>query len=193
VCAATAVLGGCSLARKVPQLHYYTLSVPPPAAATLAAPVRVGAFTADQPYTTDRIAYRSSPFRLDYYTYHRWAADPRNLLRDTARDYLDAAAGNAPVVPIEIDGHIRRLEEVDAADGWHAALTLDFTVARGGAVLLERTYTESVPADGKRPEAVAAAVSRALARILDRLLADLPAASAGGVTSSPPPAGSDGR
>jgi ABC-type uncharacterized transport system auxiliary subunit len=172
---ALGVLAGCGLVRKVPPVRYYTLAVTAPPAARLAGPVRVGIFTADQPYATERIAYRSSRYRLDYYTYHRWAADPRNLLRDAIRDYLEAAATAGSGPPLEVEGHIRRLEEVDDADGWSAALTLDLKITRGGAILLERSYTETEPAADRRPEAVAAALSRALQRILDHALADLPA------------------
>lgn len=173
-----AMLGpaACSLARRTPAIRYYTLAPPGAPPGALGGAVRVGNFTADQPYTGERIAYRTSPYRLDYYTYHRWAADPRRLLAATARDYLEQAGQKGAAGPaLEIEGHIRRLEEVDADDAWEGALVLDLKVSRGGKQLLERSYTESEPTQARNPEAVVAALSRALGRILDRLASDLAA------------------
>jgi len=172
-CALAASVAGCALVRKMPEVRYYTLALPAASAARLPVPIQVGVFTADQPYTTERIAFRTSPYRLDYYTYHRWAADPRNLLRDAIRDYLEAAAAGGSDAPLEVEGHIRQLEEIDAPDAWRAAITLDLKAARGGAVVLERTYGETEQAESRNPEAVAAALSRALRRILERFLSDL--------------------
>src|SRR5690606_14936877 len=66
---------GCGGA--VPQTHFYTLVVPPraPAPATGHA-LSIDLLTADAAYDNDRIAYRKSPYRIDYYQYHRWSALP---------------------------------------------------------------------------------------------------------------------
>lgn len=168
---AAVALAGCSLGRTLPHIRYYTLAIPAAPATRLDAPVHVGAITSDQPYATERVAYRSSPYQLDYYTYHRWAADPRELVRTVMRDYFERAGGTGGV-PFEIQGNIRRLEEVDDPAGWRGALELDVRVTRGGAVLVERTFSETEPAESRRPEAIAAALSRALQRILDQVLAE---------------------
>lgn len=175
VAAGAVGVGGCSFGRSMPQIRYYTLTLAPPRA-SLPAPVTIGLFTADQPYATERLAYRSSPYRLDYYSYHRWAADPRQLIAAATRDYIErAVAGSAApgATPLLVSGHIRRIEEVDEPDGWHGDLVLDIKVHRGGAVVLERSFSESEPAEARNPEAVAAALSRALERTLNRLIEDL--------------------
>jgi ABC-type uncharacterized transport system auxiliary subunit len=172
-CAGLALAGCAGRAR--PETRYYTLAISGAPAAALPGPVRVGVFTADEPYAGERIAYRTSPYRLDYYSYHRWAAKPRTLVATALRDYLERAAPPADGLPLEIVGHIRRLEEVDEPAGWSGALALDLGVRRGGNVLLERTYAETEPAGARNLEAVAAALSRALGRILDRFAADLAA------------------
>jgi ABC-type uncharacterized transport system auxiliary subunit len=176
-------LAGCALARTTPNVRYYTLAITTPPSTSVGAPIRVGTINSDQPYATERIAFRTSPYQLDYYTYHRWAADPRNLIRTVARDYFERAGG-ASGVPFELDGNIRRLEEVDEPSGRRGALALDVRLARGGRVVLERAYSESEPAESPRPEAVAAALSRALQRILDQVLAE--AARADGAAALPP-------
>jgi hypothetical protein len=176
------LLAGCALARRTPEMQYYTLAVPGAPAVRLAAPIRVGEFTADEPYRTTRLAYRTSPYRLDYYVYHRWAGDPRSVLATAARDYLEQAeAGDG--APLEMRGHIRRLEEVDGPSGRQGALALEVTVESGGHRLLEHAYAETEPADAARPEATVAALSRALGRILERVVSDLGAAAGPG---SPP-------
>ncbi len=174
------VLGACALTRRTPEMRYYTLAVPGVPPARLPAPLTVGAFTADEPYGTPRLAYRTSPYRLDYYVYHRWAADPRRVVAAAARDYLERAAPVADGSPLELTGHVRRLEEVDAADGCQAVLALDVRLERAGRVLLARPYADTEPAEACRPEAVAAALSLALGRILDRVVADLGPAKAVG-------------
>jgi ABC-type uncharacterized transport system auxiliary subunit len=172
------VLGACALTRRPPEMRYYTLAVPGVPPARLPAPITVGAFTADEPYGTARLAYRTSPYRLDYYVYHRWAADPRRIVAAAARDYLERAASVVDGPPLELTGHIRRLEEADAAEGCHAVLALDVRLERAGHVSLARPYADTEPADACRPEAVAAALSLALGRILDRMVADLAPATA---------------
>jgi ABC-type uncharacterized transport system auxiliary subunit len=172
VAVAVVVVAGCALTRTGPDMRYYTLALPGTPPSGLDGPVRVGTITSDQPYATERIAYRSSPYRLDYYTYHRWAADPRNLVRAAARDYFERLPP-ASGLPFELEGNIRRLEEVDDNPEWQGAIAIDVRVARAGRVVLERAYGETEPAESKRPEAVAAAVSRALQRILDRVVADV--------------------
>jgi ABC-type uncharacterized transport system auxiliary subunit len=183
VACATLVAAGCSLARRTPEPRYYTLAVPGAPVAHLPAPVRVGVFTRDQPYATARLAYRTSPYRLNYYTYHRWAADPALVVAAAVRDYLERAGGADGAPPFVIEGHLRRLEEVDAAGSRQGALTLDVRVMRDGQVVLERSYTETEPADAETTEAVAAALSRALGRVLDRVAGEL----AGGVEAEAQP------
>jgi ABC-type uncharacterized transport system auxiliary subunit len=176
---------GCSFFRTQPHIRYYTLTLAGAPATTLDAPVMVTGFSADEPYATARMAYRSSPYRLDYYTYHRWAADPRNLLRSTVRDYFEHGTARDGL-SYELDGNIRRFEEVDDPAGWQAALTLDIKVAHGGAIVLQRTYAETEPAESKNAEAVAAALSRALQRILDHVAADMSSAPRSGAAPRAP-------
>jgi hypothetical protein len=89
--------------------------------------------------------------------------------------------------PFEVTGHIRRLEEIDDPQQWSAAIGLDLTVSRAGAVLLQKSYAETEPAEKRNPEAVAAALSRALGRILDQMLRELSTATASPRTASSPP------
>ncbi len=182
---ACGALAACSFARPTLETRYYTLTVPGEPPVRLASAVHIGNVTADQPYAGERLAYRSSPYLLDYYTYHRWAGNPRTIVAAAIRDYLERAASPGGTPPLEVEGHIRRIEEVDETDRWYGALAIDLVVSRGGTVLLQRSYAEREPAEKRNPEAVAAALSRALGRILDQMLRELPTTA----TTSPPNAG----
>jgi ABC-type uncharacterized transport system auxiliary subunit len=155
---------------------YYTLAVPGRPQAASPWPVRVGAFSADAPYATSRLAWRSSPFRLEYYAFHRWADSAPGALATAARDYLAQAAPTQGGAPLVLEGHLRRLEALADPAGWRGVVVLDLSLRRSGQVWLERSYEESEPAAADTAEAVVAALSRALGRVLDRLLEDLGAA-----------------
>lgn len=165
--------GGCGLFRRTPQTHYYVLALPGAPPGRLPAPVRVRTFTIDPAFASERLAYQTAAARLDRYTFHRWAADPRSVVATAVRDYLERAAPADGGAPFEVQGHVRRLLEVDRDDAVVAELALDLEVRRGTAVVLQRTFAETEPAAGRGPEAVAAALGRALARVLDAAAAQL--------------------
>jgi uncharacterized lipoprotein YmbA len=159
----------------VPDTHYYTLALPGTPRTKLSGRVAIVSLTADAPYATAPIVYRSSEYQLDYYTYHRWAADPREVVANAMRDYLERA-GTGDGVPYEIEGHLRRLEEIDSPAGWQGAVTLDLRVKRAGVTLIDQLYVGAAAAGEKTPAAVVAAISRALNQILDAMLEELAAA-----------------
>jgi hypothetical protein len=113
------------------------------------------------------------------------------MIATAARDYLQrgVAGTTGTADAIEITGHLRRLEEVDEGGeggGTKGALALDLRAQRGGTtVVVERSYAESEPAESRDPEAVTAALSRALGRILDRFLSELPVERPAGSGSRP--------
>lgn len=167
------VATACASVRTTPEIQYYVLAVPSGDAPALPAPVRVDDFAIDDPYATRQLAYRTSPYRLAYYNYHRWAGSPEGVVAAAAREYLEQRDDDGDGAPFEIGARIRRLEEVDADDSWSGALALEFTVHRKGVLVLERAYSETEPTARRNPEAVVAALSRALERILRALAGEL--------------------
>jgi uncharacterized lipoprotein YmbA len=163
----------CASVRTSPEIRYYVLAVTNDNARALPAPVRVDVFSIDDPYATRQLAYRASPYRLAYYNYHRWAGSPEGVVAAAVRDYLEQGGAEVEGAPFEISARVRRLEEVDDDEGWSGALTIDFTVHQAGALVLERAYSETEPAAERNPEAVVAALSRALNTILHTLVGDL--------------------
>lgn len=171
------LVGGfaCLSPRPVPEQVYYTLSLPGSPEATLPGAPHLERLAIDPVYDSVRLARRTSPYRLEYYSFHRWAADPREIVAAAARDYLARAAVSPDGQPLRISGAIRRLEEQDSGGERRGVVAIDFQVSQAGRSVLDRRYEESEPATAGSPEATVAALSRALARLLDRLAADLAA------------------
>lgn len=174
-----AELAACLGPSRTPAMVYYTLAIPGAPAQALPGPVEVGAFTVAAAYATPRLAYRTSPYRIQYYVFHRWAAgSPQRAVEAAIREYLSRGPAPAKGPPLRIGGEIRRIEEVDESGARRGVLAVDFHVERGDKPWLERSYEDSEPAEADTPEAVVAALSRALGRILQRLVDDLVSASA---------------
>jgi ABC-type uncharacterized transport system auxiliary subunit len=136
--------------------------------------VRVGGFSAEPPYATARMAYRPSPYRLGYHTFHRWAANPQALVTTAAREYF-ANEPDDDETTLYLTGRIRRLEAEPESDPPRAILAMTLVARRGGRRLLRRDYDVAEPLDGEDQEAVAAALSRALDQIFGRFRDDLAA------------------
>jgi ABC-type uncharacterized transport system auxiliary subunit len=181
---ASVLLAGCSLTKPQPEIHHYALALTLPEASpsTATRSLIVSPFNARDPYGKDLMVYRSSPYRLDFYNYHRWAAAPAELVTDWTRRYLRRSGLFAKVFPATegnadwfLGGVIRQLEEVDQENTWEAALSIDFWLVPAGqrAPVWFQSYTATQQADKRNPEAIAAAMSRNLENILARLAADL--------------------
>lgn len=178
------VLNGCSLTKPRPEVRHYalTLNVPevPPDSGATSLVVRL--FSAHDPYTQERIVYRSSPYALDFYNYHRWAASPAEMVTDWTRRSLSGTGLFAKVLPtsdgnadLALGGVIRQFEEIDQDQTWEAALSIDFWLTRTDhrSPFWSQSYTATQRATKRNPEAIAAAMSHNLEEILQRLTADL--------------------
>ncbi|HWP66016.1 MAG TPA: ABC-type transport auxiliary lipoprotein family protein [Candidatus Limnocylindria bacterium] len=171
---------GCFGGKRAPQIRYYTVAVGQ-GTTRLPLAVRVGAFGAAPPYRSTRIALRRSKFRLDYYDFNRWAANPQSLIAAAVQNYFDRIGTPHAPQPIIVTGRIDRLEAVQQGPDLRAVVAITFDAQGHDREALVRTYVERVDVDGHEPENVVAALSVALERVLGRFAADLAAAYA------PPP------
>lgn len=182
-CAALALVAattGC-LARRTPAIRYYTLSVPRPAAPTVDATIVVSGVTANPGYGATRMAWRPSPYRVDYASFHRWVAAPPLMLASVLEDHLGRTATGNPARRVLVSGAIRRIEAVRDDAGRAAVLALSLRAEVDGRQVVGRTWDEREPlAEADDAEAVAAALSAALARILDDFTTVLAAALSAG-------------
>lgn len=175
--AAALATGGC-LARTTPTIRYYTLSVPPPSGAPIIdATIVMSTVGGDPGYIGSRMAWRTSPYRVEYSSFHRWIAPPPALVSSAIEDYLRQASTGDPSRRVFVSGTVRRIEAVRDDRGNGAVLGLSLVAELGGRRLVERTWEEYEPVgEGPQAEAVAAALSTALARILREFTAAIAAA-----------------
>ncbi len=80
----TGMLSGCA---KIPFTHYYTFHpdlVGKLSASASPVPVvlAIGTFEADIPYKQDRIVFRTSPYEVGFYEYHKWLRPLTELVLD---------------------------------------------------------------------------------------------------------------
>ncbi len=80
----TGILSGCA---RIPFMHYYTFD--PDVVGELSAPaspapvvLAIGTFEADIPYKQDRIVFRTSPYEVGFYEYHKWLRPLTELVLD---------------------------------------------------------------------------------------------------------------
>lgn len=185
----TAVVGGvllcgCSLTQSKPEVHHYllALTIPHTLLPTTKATLVVRPFSASEPYTQDRLVYRTSPYQLDFYNYHRWAAPPAEQVTTWSRQYLRSSKIFTKVYPtgegmadFALGGRILQFDEIDNEQSWDATLSIDFwlTGLEQRKPLWSQSYTATQKTEKRNPAAVAAAMSRNLEVILGKLVADL--------------------
>lgn len=170
------VFGGC--ANKVPPTRYYQLA-PPPVGSTGGETVLVlQPLTTDAGYDDERIVYRTSPYRLDYYHYHRWSAAPGVLVGNYLEQALERSGRFRAVVreatpetPAVLGGRVVAIEEVDRSEAqWVGRIVIELTLSdpRTGATLWTEQFEELEPLPAQSPEGLARGLSRAMARITRR-------------------------
>lgn len=173
------VLAAC--AGKVPETRYYQLAAPIAAQKQPASvSVAVEPLAADAAYDDDRIVYRLTPYRLDYYNYQRWSSPPGTMIANYLQDVLAKSGRFRAVmhepsdsVPVTLGGRVVALEEVDRSKTqWigHVVVELTLTDTVTNKVLWAQQYDESEPLKEQTPEGLAQAISIAMARITQSAL-----------------------
>jgi cholesterol transport system auxiliary component len=183
------VLAGLACAGSVPPTRYYQLT---PGTAPAVRPARgsvaltIEPLVADAAYDDERIVYRVSPYRLDYYTYHRWSAPPGTLVADHLETALERSgrfrsvtrelgAGASPA-PVMLSGRVVAIEEVDVTpERWLGRITLELSLTdtQSGDVVWTQQFTDTEPLPARSPEGLARALSVALDRIAARALPEI--------------------
>jgi ABC-type uncharacterized transport system auxiliary subunit len=161
---------------KLPETRYYQLAAPE-------AKVRGGdsllvleALTADAAYDDERIVYRTTPVRIDYYQYHRWSSAPGIMVGNyleqafkTSGKFRAVMRDPTPDAPVILAGRVIAIEEVDRSKtAWIGRIVLELvlTDARTGEALWTEQLEETEPLRQQTPEGLAAALSIAMSRIV---------------------------
>ena len=166
---------GCLGGKRAPQIRYYTVAVGQ-GSSHLPFAVRVGAFGAAPPYRSTRIALRRSKYRLDYYDFNRWAANPQSLIAAAVQNYFDRIGTPTATRSVTVTGRIDRLEAVQHGKDLRAVAAITFDAQGPEGMALQQAYSQRVEVEGDEPEQVVSALSQALDKILARLADDLAAA-----------------
>jgi ABC-type uncharacterized transport system auxiliary subunit len=192
-------LGGSA----APPVQYYTLTAPAAAAPRpdQGLTIAVEELRADAPFDDRRMVHRAGSYRLIYDDDHQWAAAPGVLVSDNLRRAYQAT-GRFGLVLSEassetsaiLGGRLLAFEQLDAgarsgtgarARPGTARIALELTLrdAETGRILWTRRSEKRIRLDRPTADALAAALSRALATIA----ADTAPAVAGALTASAAP------
>lgn len=182
-----AFLSGCS---KPPMLvNQYILEYPAPVTgrkAKLPEALRVELFSVAQAFNTTAMVYQPQPFQSQVYNYNRWRANPGYLVTDyLVRDLRQTGlfkavfgADSNAKYRFRLEGGVAEFQEVDAADGWLAALALTVTLLDTDKedlpqrVVFQKNYRVLEPLPEKTPQGLAQGMSRAMEQLSARIIND---------------------
>lgn len=184
------VMTACSVSQPTPEDHYYRLPTPrvakPAHRPFIGHAVEVSPLAARGLYQERAILYSDthSPLELHLYNYHFWTESPSRIIQEHLVEYLRAAgiakqvartesAGPAPAV---VRGRIERFERL--VGGARDRVTVELDLRYDGAgppadATVDRTYTATVPVQGRNMEAVITAFGTALDQACGEFVRDL--------------------
>ena len=171
-----AAFTGC--AGRTPATRYYDLAAPAAGPASGGPVLALESLATDDAYDDERMVYRSSPYRLDYYDYHRWSAPPGVMIGNYLERGLERSGRFGGVVrevtrdsDAVLTGRVVAIEEIDVSRrAWEGHLVLELRLVdpRTGESLWTEQYEEREPLARQSPEGLAAAISAAMDRIVVR-------------------------
>ncbi len=170
------VLFGCG--GKMPETRYYQLAAPTAGTQGGDTVLVLEPLATDPAYDDERIVYRTNPYRLDYYQYHRWSASPGTMIGNFLENALERSGKFRAVVreatadaPVVLGGRVVAIEEVDRSKSeWLGRVVLELTLTetRTGVVLWTEQFEETERLAAQTPEGLARALSVAMQRIASR-------------------------
>ncbi len=122
-----------------PPKHFYTMVASGGKAryqVLCVRPLVLGAVEAVAPYDSQKIVYRTERYKINYYHYRMWAAEPEDMLEEMLKQQLQHA-GVFPGVEgylhssmdhLALHTRIHALEEVDSEDDWTAHLSISYVL-----------------------------------------------------------------
>jgi len=187
----TLPLAAC-LNLKQPQnrIEYYTLEYDPPVTANrqaLPVVIRVLQFSISPVYNSNRIIYRDKSYKRQAYSYHKWRANPAQLVTYFLSRDLKASGIFKAVLPADrsvapayrVEGSVDEFLEVAGSENRHAVLAVSIVLMDENQtdisqkVLFQKTYRTRKPCDLKHPRGLAAAMSLAMSEVSLSIIDDL--------------------
>jgi len=165
-------------ANKVPETRYYQLAAPTTKSTPGTAVLVLEPLVTDTAYDDERIVYRTTAVRLDYYQYHRWSAAPGVLIGNYLELAFEKSGRFRAVVreatehaAVSLSGRVVAIEEVDVSKTrWVGRIVLELSLSdiHTGEVLWNEQFEETEAMPTQHPEGLARALSAAMARIAKR-------------------------
>ena len=185
-CVVMVLMAGCG--GKVLYPNYYALEIVPaprPAVNETRLPVTVAVRQFETPpyLRQGRIVYRQAPEEIDFYNYHRWAADPAATVTTAVIDSLRSSRLFSFAKPYDgqgqpdylMSGRLERLEEIDYSGSVRveAKLSAELVDLRTDATVWTGDADETLTVETRNVSSVVAEMSHAVQKSIDRLVADL--------------------
>jgi hypothetical protein len=170
---------GCSSRGPKPQIHRYILG--PASTATLTTdrpPIESGVVSGLTPFRDTEIAYESTPYRLDTYTFSRWSAPPIEIVSERIGAILQQPP-NGPKSSLPtmlLDTHIMAFQEVDDGEHVSGLVTISFCLRPKhppSKMLWCQTLSHQTAASANSREAAVAAITGSVNSVFDDLIAEL--------------------
>ena len=172
------------------KIAYYTLEYDPPTPGNqppLSAPIRVNQLSVSPIYNTNRIIYREGFFKREAYVYHKWRANPVDVVTYLLRRDLQQSGLFKAVVSREsrlpsayvLEGSVDEFLEWNKKGGWEAYLSLSMILMQENEpdiskrILFQKTYYSTKPCRQKNPGALAEAMSSAMSEISSQIMLDI--------------------
>ena len=172
------------------KVDFYTLEYDPPALEELdPLPVvlRLQRFGVSPTYNTNRLIYRDDSFEREAYLYHKWRANPGDLVSYfLGRDLRQSGLFNGVLAydsqspaSFMLEGFVDEFLEWDEGNVWHAVLTISITLMVENEpdisrkILFQKTYHAKEPSTKKHPQELAAAMSQAMSKISREVTMDI--------------------
>lgn len=149
--------------------------------------LRVERFSASPLYETENMVYRDKPFKKESYSFYQWRAKPQDLvayffMRDLQQSGLFKAvlpAASALPATHLVFGNVEEFLESDQEPAWQAVLVVTIVLRAQKepdimkSILLQKTYAVTETCKLKNPQAVAEAMSRAMAQVSQQIIRDV--------------------
>jgi ABC-type uncharacterized transport system auxiliary subunit len=192
VCVVLVFFAGACLNFKQPRnrIQHYTLEYASPELTDLQplpVSIKVERFSVAAVYNTTRIIYREGAFKRDEYYYHKWRANPADMVTDfLTRDIRHSGRfkavlsyGSDAPFSYTVEGSVDEFLEWDGPEGWKAVLGITVALMAGSEpdvserVLFQKSYWAEKPVTEKNPNGLAQAMSAAMADISAAVIRDI--------------------
>ena len=166
----------------------YVLNFPPPPP-SLSAPrdmrgaLAIQQFQCPEYLCEGRIVYRSSPEEVEFYEFHRWAMNPRDMITQSIADRIRSQAlfnnvafkGTGIEPAYVLKGNIERLEEMDQGRDVRVVCTISAQLVDTQTKSIIWTHTESqtIAVEDRNVAGLVSSLSTAAAMAVDNLVRSL--------------------